>query len=163
MARGPSLGRGCLVIRLFRITNPASGVNLGTYAGKTKAAALDNYATRAGYDSFKAACEVTGDDAEDDAGLSVVEVEAERLPSFSFDGFGINGPDEYRTRIATFDRRNMSETDRNKWGRLFAAAPDLLAALRALVARCDTTELADGSSIDTLAATMAIRLAEGGE
>lgn len=44
-------------------------------------------------------------------------------PELSFDGCGINGSDEYRTRIATFS--NQAE----KYGPLFAAAPDLLAAL----------------------------------
>lgn len=43
-------------------------------------------------------------------------------PELSFDGFGINGPDEYRTRIATFTRDNEAK----KYGPLFAAAPELL-------------------------------------
>jgi hypothetical protein len=46
------------------------------------------------------------------------------------DGYGINGPDEYRTRIATF--RNQADAD--KYGALLAAAPDLLAALEASLA-----------------------------
>jgi hypothetical protein len=42
-----------------------------------------------------------------------------------YDGHGINGPDEYRTRIATF--RNQNDAD--KYGSLLASAPDMLAAL----------------------------------
>ena len=49
--------------------------------------------------------------------------------------------------------------------RLIAAAPDLLAALRGLVLRCDGTEgvRADGSNIDTQAAHAALDAATGGE
>jgi hypothetical protein len=47
----------------------------------------------------------------------------------SFDGFGINGPDQYRTRLATFPH-HTSEAERQHYGALFAAAPDLLAALK---------------------------------
>lgn len=47
----------------------------------------------------------------------------------SFDGYGINGPDEYRSRIATFskDCRNS-----RYYGKLFENAPELLIALREL-------------------------------
>lgn len=51
-----------------------------------------------------------------------------RLP-FSFDGFGINGCDVYRSRLATFTPA-ASEDQRRVLGPLFAAAPDLLAALK---------------------------------
>jgi len=47
-------------------------------------------------------------------------------PELSFDGYGINGPDEYRTRLATF--RERSDESR-KYGPLFAAAPDMERAL----------------------------------
>lgn len=47
-------------------------------------------------------------------------------PELSFDGMGINGPDEYRSRIATFATGEAAR----KYGPLFAAAPDLLASLR---------------------------------
>ncbi len=50
-------------------------------------------------------------------------------PELSFDGCGINGPDEYRSRIATFARG----ADVKRYGPLLAAAPELLAALRELV------------------------------
>jgi hypothetical protein len=46
----------------------------------------------------------------------------------SFDGFGINLPDEYRTRLATFERIHSRETV-DKYGKLFAAAPELLEAV----------------------------------
>ena len=59
---------------LFRIYNNATGHVLGAYPGADKASALDTYARDAGYDSFRAACEVTGDDPDDDAGLTVEEV-----------------------------------------------------------------------------------------
>ncbi len=49
--------------------------------------------------------------------------------SLSFDGKGINGPDEFRTRLATF----ITDEDAKSYGPLFAAAPDLLAALEAIM------------------------------
>lgn len=52
-------------------------------------------------------------------------------PELSFDGFGINGPDEYRTRLCTF-RLDQPEVAR-KYGPLFEAAPELLEALKDLV------------------------------
>jgi len=58
---------------MFRIIQPATGAILGEYAAPTKAAALDAYARDAGYASFRAACDVTGDDPDDDAGLIVRE------------------------------------------------------------------------------------------
>lgn len=42
----------------------------------------------------------------------------------SFDGHGINGPDEYRSRIATF-QNGQGE----KYGLLFERAPQMLQAL----------------------------------
>jgi hypothetical protein len=53
----------------------------------------------------------------------------------SFDGFGINGADAYRTRIATFTT-GASEALRAEMGPLFAAAPALLAALRDALDDC---------------------------
>lgn len=53
-------------------------------------------------------------------------------PELSFDGFGINGPDEYRSRIATFTKREDGTTAGAHYGPLFAAAPELMAALREL-------------------------------
>ena len=52
-------------------------------------------------------------------------------PTWSWDGKGINGPDEYRRRLFTAwdadDREDSAEID--KAGILAAAAPDMLAAL----------------------------------
>lgn len=50
-------------------------------------------------------------------------------PELHYDGIGINGPDEHRTRVAKFDK----QADADKYGPLLAAAPDLLAALDALM------------------------------
>ena len=48
----------------------------------------------------------------------------QRTPELTFDGCGINGSDEYRTRIATFSN------DAEHYGPLFASAPELLEALK---------------------------------
>lgn len=45
--------------------------------------------------------------------------------SLSFDGFGINDRDKYRTRLAVFHGKTAAD----KFGPLFAAAPELLNAL----------------------------------
>ncbi len=45
-------------------------------------------------------------------------------PELSYDGRGINGPDEYRTRIATF----ANDAAGDQYGKLFQAAPELLEA-----------------------------------
>ena len=42
-----------------------------------------------------------------------------------FDGFGVNGPDAYRTRVASVHGPDMEAN-----ARLIAAAPELLAACR---------------------------------
>lgn len=48
--------------------------------------------------------------------------------TWSFDGFGVNGADEYKSRLATL----TDEGKRLKCGNLLAAAPNLLTALRAV-------------------------------
>jgi len=53
--------------------------------------------------------------------------------TLSFDGCGINGPDEFRTRIATFNGYDKAEA----WGPLFEAAPELLECVRELLACAD--------------------------
>ena len=53
------------------------------------------------------------------------------MKTLSFDGKGINGPDEYRSRIATF----TSSLNAGTYGPLFEAAPDLLAALDGIFAQ----------------------------
>lgn len=42
-------------------------------------------------------------------------------PTLSYDGHGINGPDIYRSRIATFTDGAAAR----EWGALLASAPDL--------------------------------------
>lgn len=46
-------------------------------------------------------------------------------PELNYDGIGINGPDEYRTRVASFDK----QADADKYGPLFAAAPEMYKTL----------------------------------
>ena len=52
-------------------------------------------------------------------------------PELSYDGHGINGPDEYRSRLFTCRAaRNADEQAAlDRYGKLCAAAPDLLAVL----------------------------------
>lgn len=50
-------------------------------------------------------------------------------PELSFDGHGINGPDAYRSRIATFTNADAADA----YGKLFANAPNLLAACKWLL------------------------------
>lgn len=52
---------------------------------------------------------------------------APHFPHLSFDGCGINGRDEYRTRLATFAKVRSPEA--REFGPLFAASPDMLAVL----------------------------------
>lgn len=65
------------------------------------------------------------------------------------------GPDLLATKVCDVERARDAG--------LLAAAPDLLAALKELVARCDGEEGvgADGSNIQTIAAHAAIKKAEG--
>lgn len=49
----------------------------------------------------------------------------------TFDGFGINGCDLYRSRLATLTHYAPKEL-----GPVFSAAPELVAALNTLLARC---------------------------
>lgn len=49
----------------------------------------------------------------------------------SYDGKGINGPDEFKTRIATFTSSEYAE----EYGHLFETAPELLDALENMVKR----------------------------
>ena len=50
-------------------------------------------------------------------------------PTLTYDGYGINGPDEHRSRIATFTTGENADS----YGALFAASPDLLDALETIV------------------------------
>lgn len=49
--------------------------------------------------------------------------------ALSFDGLGINGPDAYRSRLATFTTPDAA----TQWGPMLAAAPEMLAALEGVV------------------------------
>ena len=79
-------------------------------------------------------------------------------PELTFDGCGINGPDEYRTRIATFT------SGAGKYGPLFAAAPALLNCLRHLEAelQAEFGEVPAGVDAWMAQARVAITQAEGG-
>ena len=70
-------------------------------------------------------------------------------PELSFDGCGINGPDEYRTRLCTFTEKRGEIA--NHYGPLFAAAPDMLAAMeeaaRIVCGPCHPDDLKDLSTI----------------
>lgn len=58
-----------------------------------------------------------------------------KRPKLTFDGCGINGPDEYRTRLATFNRTpDFTDAIINRYGELFASAPETRAAAGALAA-----------------------------
>lgn len=50
--------------------------------------------------------------------------------NLSFDGFGINGTDQYRSRLATLTQYGQKQNV----GPLFAAAPELLEALEEFLA-----------------------------
>jgi hypothetical protein len=56
----------------YRITNPTTGADLGTYTGTTPAQALDAMAREAGYRDYAACCE---DVPAPDGGLRVTETE----------------------------------------------------------------------------------------
>lgn len=63
----------------------------------------------------------------------------------SFDGCGINGRDEYRTRIATFaDKRGPIAME---YGPLFEAAPEMKTALEKIAGDGPVDEL-DGETVD---------------
>lgn len=50
----------------------------------------------------------------------------------TFDGFGINDTDEYRTRLVTF-AQSVPDDRRKELARLWIAAPELLEALKEMV------------------------------
>lgn len=69
------------------------------------------------------------------------------MGTLTYDGFGVNGPvgDYPKERLAKFMNHEIAE----KWGPLFEAAPDLLEALKALVAHgsaVNTAFYVDGTS-----------------
>ena len=89
----------------------------------------------------------------------------QHTPELSFDGKGINGSDIYRTRLATFTT-GATAADVEKYGNLFAAAPELLAALENLL--CEYYRISGGSSNlndqrqEVITARAAIAKAKGG-
>ena len=84
----------------------------------------------------------------------------EHFKSLSYDGFGINGRDEFRSRIATF-AAGLSEEQRREFGPLFAAAPQMLRALEAIVSSSPINGLPLALEIDIQNACAAIRSARG--
>lgn len=80
------------------------------------------------------------------------------FPDFSFDGCGINGKDEFRTRLATLTEAGKAQGV----GPLFASADKLLAALRALRNCCElNTDELDPETLPAIrAADIALAEAE---
>lgn len=92
-----------------------------------------------------------------------------RIPTkqttLSFDGKGINGPDEYRSRIATF----ADDKAAKEYGEVFAAAletqreRDILKHAVRKIADCDAKScekyvaVVDGIAIDVLAALVSVQ------
>lgn len=70
-------------------------------------------------------------------------------PELTFDGCGINGPDEYRTRLCTFDLRETYPDNVKKYGPLFAASPALLSNAEIMLSRVEAI-LACVEAIDAL-------------
>lgn len=101
--------------------------------------------------------------------LSVIAIidshkaESAPRPELSFDGCGINGPDEYRTRLATFNWKAAGTSEVIKrYGNLFAAAPELLSALKMFVAQYEGNGRDDREQRpEMIAARAAIAKAEG--
>jgi hypothetical protein len=52
-----------------------------------------------------------------------------KRPTLSYDGHGINGPDEGRSRLATFSP-SLTPAERDHYGKLFEQAPELLLSLQ---------------------------------
>lgn len=79
----------------------------------------------------------------------------------SFDGFGINGDDEYKSRIASFTL-HVSPKQREELSTLWLSAPKLLDALRIIANAGESGELAIADIVSIKAvARQAITKAEG--
>ena len=78
--------------------------------------------------------------------------------TMTFDGVGINGNDVYRSRLATL----TEEGTRLNIGPLLAAAPEMLEALKAILALRGSDAAIDLAIIQDLASA-AISKAEGGK
>lgn len=53
----------------------------------------------------------------------------------SYDFHGVNGPDKYKTRLATFTEEAKRSGQADIYGPLFAAAPELLKACKTALKR----------------------------
>lgn len=71
------------------------------------------------------------------------------FPHLSFDGCGINGRDEYRTRLCTFTEKRGE--DANHYGPIFAAAPEMFEACREALAYVNSQPDAPKGSIAEVA------------
>lgn len=72
----------------------------------------------------------------------------------SFDGFGINDTDDYRTRLATF-AQSVPDDRRKELARLWIAAPELVSTLKEIAVvegpvsiRRGVLHFEDGTDID---------------
>ena len=76
--------------------------------------------------------------------------------TLSYDGHGINGSDEYRSRIATFSE----SADRDTYVPLFAAAPEMYTALKRICELAGATrdETATLAMVQTLGAIAEVAL-----
>lgn len=75
--------------------------------------------------------------SKDGRGQAGQPVFAQHTPGpLSYDGHGVNGPDQYRSRLFTARAARNAEEQAalDAYGRLFAAAPDLLAQRDELLA-----------------------------
>jgi len=83
-------------------------------------------------------------------------------PTLSFDGLGINGPDEYRSRVATFATQEAAQ----EYGELFAAAPDMKDSLYNAASRFESLAVfldGDNQKFAMFSARMARDAAAKGE
>lgn len=67
----------------------------------------------------------------------------------SFDGFGVNGSDEHKTRIARF----LKTDEAMVYGPLFAAAPELLEALEFALVEYEEYFIPTGKTKDDVVIT----------
>lgn len=81
------------------------------------------------------------------------------MSQLSFDGFGINGPDKYRTRLATFTNDEAGKA----YGKLFEASPDLLDGHRAAlqIIQGDLREALHGDSVEVFEYQAQLRTLRG--
>lgn len=96
-----------------------------TYRGESTAsvhACVEGWHLGAFVDARRA--ELEAELAEEPAEDKEEELTMRGRRELSFDGRGINGPDEYRERVATFTSPEYAR----RYGRLFEAAPELRAA-----------------------------------